>query len=290
MITGCGPHGIGQALATEFLNRGFSVIATLLPGEERSHLKHAGCFVHDVDVSSDASVAALQSFVRDLTHGYLDVLVNNAGICYQFPAVDHDMDMVEKLFAVNVSGAIRMVNAFHRDLIKAKGLIMNTCSIASIFPTVYQAAYCATKAALLQYANTLRIELAPLGVKVVNNISGEVNTGILKGDLGREIKQESVYAPMASRFRDSLHRNNPRMDPREYARGVVDNALKRNPKPYFWWGTWAEPVRFIDRFLPKSTFDDIATPMFHLDELTPPEERQFSFRRLLYAKLIVRDG
>lgn len=82
---------------------------------------------------------------------------------YQFPAVDYDLKAVEKLFAVNVHGPMRMVKYFHRLLISAHGTISNTCSIAGVFPTVYQAAYCASKAALYQYGNTLRVELAPLG-------------------------------------------------------------------------------------------------------------------------------
>ena len=114
--------------------------------------------------------------------------------------------MVEKLFAVNVLEPIRMIRYLHRLLVSAQGVIFNTCSVAGVFPTVYQAAYCATKAALSQYGNTLRVELAPLGsvflntnetralgnrfsssVRVVNVISGEVDTNILQGDLHRKI-------------------------------------------------------------------------------------------------------
>ena len=73
------------------------------------------------------------------------------------------MKIVERLFAVNVYGPMRMVRYFHRFVLNAQGIIFNTGSTAAIFPSVYQAAYCATKAALYQYANVLRIELASLG-------------------------------------------------------------------------------------------------------------------------------
>ena len=98
-----------------------------------------------------------------MTGGFLDVLGNNAGIVYQMPAVDYDMAIVEKLTAINVVGPMRMVRHFHPLLIKAKGIIFNTCSVAVYFPSVYQAAYSASKAALYQYGQTLRIELGPLG-------------------------------------------------------------------------------------------------------------------------------
>jgi 1-acylglycerone phosphate reductase len=70
---------------------------------------------------------------------------------------------VERLFAVNTLGPIRMVRAFHRLLVNAQGVVFNTGSTAAMFPSVYQAAYCASKAALHQYANVLRLEMEPLG-------------------------------------------------------------------------------------------------------------------------------
>ena len=79
------------------------------------------------------------------------------------PATDYDMSVVERLTAVNVVGPMRIVRFFHPMLVRTKGVIFNTASTAAYFPGVYQAAYCASKAALCQYGQTLRVELAPLG-------------------------------------------------------------------------------------------------------------------------------
>lgn len=43
-----------------------------------------------------------------------------------------------------------------------------------------------------------------------------------------------------------------RMSPKEYARGVVDHVLKKNPAHYYWRRTWSGPVKLLDKFFPRS--------------------------------------
>lgn len=64
---------------------------------------------------------------------------------------------------MNFFGAIRMVNHFHPQIVAAKGVIINIGSIGGICPFVYGASYNASKAALVHYGNTLRIEMLPFG-------------------------------------------------------------------------------------------------------------------------------
>ena len=123
-------------------------------------------------------------------------------------AVDTDVRQVEKMFAVNVLGPMRMVHHFHKMLIRTKGVIVNIGSVGGIVPYIYggmlplsqahlhprrisrrtislsraKASYNASKAALHHYSNTLRAEMKPFGVRVVTVISGEVGTNILKSD------------------------------------------------------------------------------------------------------------
>lgn len=79
------------------------------------------------------------------------------------PATDNDMEIIEKLYAVNVLGPMRMVRHFHRHVIRTKGLIMNTGSTGGIAPYTWRSAYNASKAALHHYGNTLRVEMQPFG-------------------------------------------------------------------------------------------------------------------------------
>lgn len=83
-------------------------------------------------------------------------------------AIDTEVKEVEKMFAVNVFGPMRMVHFFHPLLVKAGGRyapskIVNIGSVGGIVPFVYGSSYNATKAALHHWGNTLRVELKPLG-------------------------------------------------------------------------------------------------------------------------------
>lgn len=162
------------------------------------------------------------------------------GIAYTMPAVDTDVTVVEKMYAVNVFGPMRMVHHFHRMIIAAKGTIVNVGSIGGITPYVYGSAYNGSKAALIHWGATLRVEMLPFGqvssnshlsitmidedlsVKVVNIISGEVGTNILKNDRFRKLPEgqsphrtqvdctkiclDSVYAPMSDAFEAHVRR------------------------------------------------------------------------------------
>ena len=106
------------------------------------------------------------------------------------PATDTEIREVEKMFAVNVFGPMRMVRYFHRLLVATKGTIVNIGSIGGIVPYIYggtasqlfplliqdltgpPASYNATKAALHHYGNTLRAELKPFGCVAVAMFRG----------------------------------------------------------------------------------------------------------------------
>ena len=79
------------------------------------------------------------------------------------PAADSDVRQIEKMFAVNVFGPMRMVHHLHKHLIRAKGVVVNTGSIGGVCPFVYGASYNSSKAALHHWGNTLRIEMRPFG-------------------------------------------------------------------------------------------------------------------------------
>lgn len=82
-------------------------------------------------------------------------------------AADTDVKQVEKMFAVNVFGPMRLVHHLHRMLIAApRGVIVNIGSIGGVCPYVFGASYNATKAALHHWGNTLRVEMKPFGYVV----------------------------------------------------------------------------------------------------------------------------
>lgn len=73
------------------------------------------------------------------------------------------MDKVKATFDTNIFGVMRMVRDFAPLLIAARGKIVNVGSIGAVLPYAFGSSYNAAKAALHQYGNTLRVELAPFG-------------------------------------------------------------------------------------------------------------------------------
>ncbi|KAI1161566.1 hypothetical protein F5B18DRAFT_429019 [Nemania serpens] len=267
LITGCGEGGIGHALSLEFQRQGYTVITTLLKHESREHLTEHGIHVFATDVTKDEDVDQLVKDVTDILPSGLDILVNNAGICYTMTGIDTDVKEVEKMFAVNVFGPMRMVRYFHPLIIRKGGKIVNIGSVGGIVPYVYGASYNASKAALHHWGSTLRVEMKPLGVQVVNIISGEVSTNILRRDVGRKLPEGSFYSPMSEEFSNHVGRKPDTTPPEVYARSVVAEVIKPKPQVWFWTGRRVPIVRYGDMFLPRTFWDWLFSREFNLKKL-----------------------
>lgn len=189
-------------------------------------------------------------------------------------AVDTDTKQAEKMFGVNVFGPMRMVRVFHRMIIAAKGKIVNIGSIGGMTPYVYGAAYNASKAALVHYGNTLRVEMIPFGVKVVNIISGEVGTNILRNDFQRALPADSVFAPLSENFKAHVRRTPTTTSPQDYAAGVVAEITKASPRAWFWHGKLTSMVWLMTTFLPQTAFDGMFYRDFKLGMLAGKQDNR----------------
>jgi NAD(P)-dependent dehydrogenase (short-subunit alcohol dehydrogenase family) len=171
LITGVSPGGLGDALTTELLKR--TNIHVLASGLEIGHLAHLP--KHDrisklqLDVTSPSSISAAVAVVASITNGCLHYLINNAGYGYMMPLLDAEAQAVKQNFEVNVFGLLAVTQAFFPLLRESKGTVVNQCSIASLAGArqPYIGTYCATKAALASLNDTMRVEFAPFGVKVM---------------------------------------------------------------------------------------------------------------------------
>ncbi|KAH9890258.1 hypothetical protein F4778DRAFT_753135 [Xylariomycetidae sp. FL2044] len=267
LVTGCGQGGIGEALVMEFKRQGVTPLATVLPNESRDHLIHAGIECFSLDVTNELSVAQLKTDVQACTGGQLDVLVNNAGICYTMTAVDTDVAEVKRMFDVNVFGPMQMVHHFHDLLIKTAGKIVNIGSVGGIVPYLYGSSYNASKAALHHWSNTMRVEMAPLDVKVITVISGEIGTNILNRDRDRQLPKGSVYSPLSEEFQKHVQRVPNTTDRFEYAEKVVLQCLSSSPPAWFWYGKTTLFVRLLDTFAWRTIWDSVMGRMFGLSRL-----------------------
>ena len=183
-ITG-GSRGIGLATARALLTQGASVAITATNQVRLDAAAAELC----TDASS-ARVLALAASVRNhadvqaaiaktVAHfGGLDVLINNAGVGVFRPVADMTVDDWHRIMDTNVSGVFYCCHAA-LPYLKARGggWIVNVSSLASKNPFVNGAAYCASKAALNAFSETLMQEVRYDGVRVAYVLPGSVNTG-----------------------------------------------------------------------------------------------------------------
>ncbi|KFX99397.1 hypothetical protein V490_01811 [Pseudogymnoascus sp. VKM F-3557] len=178
LVTGCSNGGLGAAMAKSYQARGFKVFATLRNRSKAGSLKEIeGIEILELDVTSEESVRQCAKEVEKLTGGSLDILVNNAAIIGTvMPLLDTPVDEAKKVYDSNVWAILSMTQAFAPMLIKSKGTVCNISSVSCELVFAWQGTYSSSKAAMTRISETLRLEMAPLGVRVVTVILGGVET------------------------------------------------------------------------------------------------------------------
>lgn len=223
LITGAS-SGIGYATAIEFAKRGYKVYACARRLGPMEPLKEHGIHVFTLDVTSLESVQNAHKYLIEQGVEYLDILFNNAGQSCVFPAIDLSDEAMQRCFDVNVFGSMRVTRELAPLVINAKGAIGFTGSISGIVPFPWSCAYSASKAAIHQYAATLRLEMKPFGVRVVNIVTGGVKTAIQDS---RPLPAGSLYElpEMADAFklRQTMARDNNPMPAEKYAYRVAND-------------------------------------------------------------------
>lgn len=151
------------------------------------------------------------------------------------PAIDVDIEEAKKIFNVNFFAIVRLCQVFAPLLIQAKGTIVMIGSLAGVIPYVFGSMYNASKAALHAYANTLRDELAPFDVKVINLVTGGVKSRIASHTT-RYLPESSVYAPLEANYmRRQAHSQEGAMPNEAYAESVVNQIIPGSgPWPWRW--------------------------------------------------------
>jgi len=135
-----------------------------------------------VDVSDEDSVGLMvKRSVQEF--GGVDILINNAGVGIKAaPSLDWTVAEWDKVFAVNVRGTWLCCRAVAREMIRQRrgGRIINMSSQSARGADVAQPAYNASKAAVLNYSQSLTLELAPHGIRVNCVCPGVIDTQLLE--------------------------------------------------------------------------------------------------------------
>jgi NAD(P)-dependent dehydrogenase (short-subunit alcohol dehydrogenase family) len=192
VITGAA-GGIGRALAARFGRAGarLGLLDIDAAGLEvaRAELVAAGCeaVVAPCDVTSPEScVEAMESVQRAL--GDIGVLINNAGAVHRSGFVDTDIAVYRRVMEVNFFGALHCTKAALPSLLRSRGLIIVTSSIAGLAPLYGRTGYAASKHALHGLFESARAELAPDGVEVLMVCPSFTASGFERAALGADGK------------------------------------------------------------------------------------------------------
>jgi short-subunit dehydrogenase len=187
-ITGAS-SGIGQALAWRYHQAGWRLALAARRTADieqwaREHGIASGrCGVYAADVAdTDSIVAAGRACLAQ--QGVPGVVIANAGISVGVDtAIREDMDVIARTFATNNVGLAATFHPFI-DAMTRRGLgrLVGIASVAGIRGLPGHGAYCASKAAVISYCESLRGELRASGVKVVTIVPGYVATPLTSGN------------------------------------------------------------------------------------------------------------
>ncbi|MBL26323.1 MAG: hypothetical protein CMM50_02060 [Rhodospirillaceae bacterium] len=169
-----GRTGIGLTIARAFKGYGAEVMVT---GTQHDHdavqsLKAEDIAYFALDVRDDGAVQMLAANITNL-----DILVNCAGLVirdekgYETAAFQDTLD-------VNLTGTMRLCNAFRPHLEKSRGAILNIASLTTFIGSPKTIGYGAAKAGIAQLTQSLAIAWAPLGIRVNAIAPGYIRTKI----------------------------------------------------------------------------------------------------------------
>jgi NAD(P)-dependent dehydrogenase (short-subunit alcohol dehydrogenase family) len=268
LITGCS-SGIGQALALEFKMRGHTVFATARQAQALANLTAMGLIAVELDVTSQQSIDNAREQIQSQTRR-LDMLINNAGYG-QFGAVlDTDSNALRRQFETNVIAPVALSRTFLPLLkLSSSACIANIGSISGIATTPFAGAYCASKAALHALSDAMRMELEPLGVRVVT-----VQPGGIKSKFGDNAEHEiqfpkdSPYAAISKSIQGRAKMSQIGATPAEaFAKTVVNHLLDKNANPVCRAGKHSTRLPMLKLMLPTKTLDSKMRKLFGLDQL-----------------------
>ena len=188
LITG-GSRGIGAAAVRLFAQQGHSVAFTYRTNQQKAENLQAetGARAYACDLADPKQIEQCAQIVtQDL--GKIEILVNNAGISVTGLLTDLTVEEWDYLFAVNVRGTYLFTQAVLPEMIARKsGNIVNISSVWGLTGASCEAAYSATKAAVIGLTKALAKELGPSGI-CVNCVA----PGVIDTDMNADLTEQDL--------------------------------------------------------------------------------------------------
>lgn len=200
-ITGCST-GFGRALAEVLLARGRRVVATARDADRVADLAGKGAGDRLLPLALDVTDVRRIAAARDAAvarFGHIDVLVNNAGYGYQATAEEGVDAEIRAQFEANVFGLFALTRALLPPMRERRaGAVVNISSVAGLAGFPGSGYYAASKHAVEGFSDSLRAEVAPLGIGVTCVEPGPFRTDWAGRSLRQTASAIADYADTAT--------------------------------------------------------------------------------------------
>ncbi|MBJ7341575.1 SDR family oxidoreductase [Mycolicibacterium sp.] len=285
-VTG-GGAGVGAEVARQLHAKGARLVLTDVDGDALAAVSKALGDDRVLTVVADVRDLAAMQAAADLgvqRFGGIDVVVANAGIASYGSVLQVDPEAFQRLLDINVLGVFHTVRAALPSIIERRGYVLIVSSLAAFTAAPGLAPYNASKAAVEQFANALRLELAHRGVDVGSAHMSWIDTAMV-----RDSKTDlSTFTEMLSRLPYPLSRTT---SVQKCGASFVEGIEGRRTRVYCprWVGAlrWLRPVmstrlgeapvkRFVPDLLPRMDAEVAAlgrSTSAHVEAFDPPDPR-----------------
>lgn len=243
VVTGAS-SGIGRDAALYLNELGYRVVATVRKSDDAERLERAAAepdafhpVLADVTVADDLARAGDE--VEQIAGGgrRLAAVFSNAGIAMfsgELSAERCPMSTMERVMEVNHFGAVRVAQTFLPQLRASRGTIVFNSAMMARTVLPFNAGYAPSKRALEAYADTLRREVGPLGVRVVLIEAGAIVTSLENDQDPSSVPDDPPYAAqrkLVERFTSGQRDRggDPRSSPRRFSEKVA--VAIQHPRP-----------------------------------------------------------
>ncbi len=244
LITGCS-SGIGLDAARGMKARGWQVFATCRKEEDCARLREEGLESFPLDHTDPTSIFNALDEATTRSGGQLDGIFANGAFGLPGAAEDLPTDALRAIFEANFFGVHELVRQV-TPIMRAQGhgrIVLNS-SVLGLVPLKWRAAYVSTKYALEGYADTLRLEMAEIGVKVILIEPGPVASKIRENsrphfehwvDWQASPRRDQYEAIVLPRLYDDSGKPDPfQLAPEAVTKKLAHALESRRPRARYW--------------------------------------------------------
>ncbi len=249
VITGAS-SGIGLGLKQKFENKGDIVIDISIDSTE-----------NQCDVSDHKKLKAIFDEIYK-TYGEIDMLITCAGYGISGAVELLKENDTKKQFDVNFFGTANACK-YAIPMMKPNGKIIIMASATALFPIPFKAYYCASKAAVDSFAQSLRMELSQTKIQVTSICPGDIKTNFSKNRV-------KIYETN-ERYKDSIRLSteptekteNRRMSPEYAVKKIYKVCEKSHLKPRYIIGKQYKMFNFCRKVFTTNLIDNVLTKIFY---------------------------